>query len=39
MHIPASPPTIDRFDSRFAEVNGVRLQDWIGGDPTGSRWC
>ena len=31
----ASPPLIDGFDSRFAEVNGVRLHYWIGGDPDG----
>ena len=31
----SSPPTIDGFDSRFVEVNGVRLHYWIGGDPDG----
>ena len=29
----ASPPLIDGFDSHFAEVNGVRLHYWMGGDP------
>ena len=32
---PASPPPIDGFRSDFADVNGVRLHYWIGGDPDG----
>ena len=35
MNRPAFLPPIDGFDSRFAEVSGVRLHCWIGGDPEG----
>ena len=35
MSTAASPLPIEGFDSRFAEVNGVRLHYWIGGDPEG----
>ena len=35
MPAAASPLPIDAFDSRFAQVNGVRLHYWIGGDPEG----
>ena len=35
MSTAASPLAIEGFDSRFAEVNGVRLHYWIGGDPEG----
>ena len=35
MPAKASPPLIDGFNSRVAEVDGVRLHYWIGGDPEG----
>ena len=35
MSTAASPLPIEGFDSRFAEVNGVCLHYWIGGDPEG----
>ena len=35
MSTAASPLPIEGFNSRFAEVNGVRLHYWIGGDPEG----
>ena len=35
MPAAASALPIEGFDSRFAEVNGIRLHYWIGGDPDG----
>ena len=35
MFTVASPLPIEGFDSRFAQVNGVDLHYWIGGDPEG----
>ena len=35
MSTAASPLPIEGFDSCFAEVSGVWLHYWIGGDPEG----
>ncbi len=35
MSTAASPLPIEGFDSCCAEVKGVRLHYWIGGDPDG----